>query len=61
MGAFLGTIPNGDTIKLSNGGELNGPATLPAAISLCNLSVTMFGWSLALSKFGDSKLDLKLE
>ena len=40
---FLGITSKGDTLKLSNGGCLNGPSTLLASTSLASLLSTISG------------------
>jgi hypothetical protein len=43
FGSFLGHKPNGETVKISNRGDKNGPENLPVTNSLQILSLTIPG------------------
>ncbi|XP_077168353.1 uncharacterized protein LOC143824716 [Paroedura picta] len=50
-GAFFGTTPSGEILKLGSGGPSKGPAMRPAAHSFANLAATMSGSSRADRRF----------
>ena len=55
---FLGTIPIGETCKLTNGGLVKGPAVCPRATSLAKLLETIVGLSTADFRFFEN-LDMR--
>ena len=50
-GVFFGSMPKGEEIRLSKGGQENGPTILPVHNSFSSLAAKILGCSFALHKF----------